>query len=317
MMTFTRKIKIAELKSFWDYLLTFQSSSEQLFNLFKELTIEVDLPEADGKEFNIGFSSNTLKISRKEAAEEPSFRAAPGNIVAKNVKTKVAVGLVERMIRTDDPVVIFGENGTGKDLFARTIHQQSPRSTQPFVCLSCGTVDKKDAKQQMIESLVEVATGTLFLDDIQDLDVDSQRILQKLIHNPVEQNYFRLITSTTVDLDEQVRKGKFSAELLAILRGCYIELLPLGERKEDIGALLTYYIAQFCQDNGLETKQLSPELLRMLEDYHWPGNVRELVNTVEQLLLTAQDKKTLFAKDLPAHIRIQSIGSSAAHKKGL
>ncbi len=316
-MTFTRKLKIAELKPFWEQLLTAQDSPDQLFNLFKELIIEVDLPELDDKELNISFSDNILKISKKAPIEETPFKVVPGNIIAKNVKTKVALGLVGRMVKTDDPVVLFGENGTGKDLFARTIHQQSPRSTQPFVCLSCGTVGKKDAKQQMIDSLVEVGTGTLFLDDIQDLDVDTQRILQKLIHNPVEQNYFRLITSTNVDLDEQVRKGEFSAELLAILRGCYIELLPLGERKEDIGALLTYYIEQLCQDNGLETKQLSPELLRMLEAYHWPGNVRELVNTVKQLLLTAQDKKTLFAKDLPAHIRIQSIGSLAAHKKGL
>ena len=316
-MAFTHKLKIAELKPFWEQLLTAQDSPDQLLNLFKELIIEVDLPEVDDKELNISFSDNILKISRKAPVEEAPLRAVPGSIIANNAQTKVALGLVGRMVKTDDPVVLFGENGTGKDLFARTIHQQSPRSTQPFVCLSCGTVSKKAAKQQMIDSLVEVGTGTLFLDDIQDLDVDTQRILQKLIHNPVEQNYFRLITSTNVDLDEQVRKGEFSAELLAILRGCYIELLPLGERKEDIGALLTYYIEQLCQDNGLETKQLSPELLRMLEAYHWPGNVRELVNTVEQLLLTAQDKKTLFAKDLPAHIRIQSIGSSAAHKKGL
>lgn len=316
-MIFTQKLKLAELKPFWEHLLTGQDSPDQLLNLFKELTIEVDLPEVDNRELNIGFSGNTLKISRKSPIEEAPLRVVPGAIIAKNAKTRVALGILERMIKTDDPVMIFGENGTGKDLFAHTIHQQGPRSLQPFVCLSCGTVEKKGAKQQMIDNLIEVGTGTLFLDDIQDLDVDAQRILQKLIRNPVEQNYFRLITSTNIDLDRQAQKGEFSADLLAVLQGCYIELLPLNERKEDIGALLTYYIEQLCRDNGLETKQLSPELLRILEAYHWPGNVRELVNTVEQLLITAQDKKTLFAKDLPAHIRIQSIESSAMHKKGL
>lgn len=316
-MTFTQKLKIAELKSFWDHLLISQGSPDQLFNLFKELTIEIDLPDTDGKELSASYSNNTLKISRKTAVEEASVRAVPGSIIAKNAKTKVALGLLGRMIKTDDPVMIFGENGTGKDLFARTIHQQSPRSTQPFVCLSCGTVDKNGAKQQIIDALVEVGTGTLFLDDIQDLDVDTQRILQKLIHNSVEQNYFRLITATNVDLDEQELKGEFSTELLTILRGCYIELSPLNERKEDIEVLVTFYMETICQSCGLEPKTLSPDLLRMLEAYPWPGNVRELVNTVEQLLLTAQDKKTLFAKDLPAHIRIQSIESSAAHKKGL
>lgn len=316
-MTFTQKLKIAELKSLWEHLLTAQDSPDQLLNLFKEITIEVDLPEVDERELNIDFSDNTLRISSKGLIKEAPPSTVPGSIIAKNAKTKVALGIVGRMVKTDDPVIIFGENGTGKDLFARTIHLQSSRSTQPFVCLSCGTVSKKDAKQQMIDSLVEVGTGTLFLDDIQDLDIDTQRILQKLIRNPLEQNYFRLITSTNVDLDEQVRKGEFSAELLAIIQGCYIELLPLAERKEDISALLTYYIEKSCQDNGLETKQLSPELLRILEAYRWPGNVRELVNTVEQLLITAKDKKTLFAKDLPAHIRIQSIESAAVRKKGL
>lgn len=315
-MTVTQKFKISELKPFLEYLHTAQDTPDQLLNLFKQLTIEIDLPEID-KKINMSFSENTLKISTKAPTEEAPVKAVPGSIVAKNAQTKVALGIVERMTKTDDPVMIFGENGTGKDLFARTIHQQSQRCIQPFVCLSCGTVGKNGAKQQMIDSLVEVGTGTLFLDDIQDLDMGIQRTLQKLIRNPVEQNYFRLITSTNADLDEQVRKGEFSAELRAIIWGCYIELLPLGERKEDIGALLTYYIEQLCQANGLEPKQLSPELLRILEAYHWPGNVRELVNTVEQLLITAQDKKTLFAKDLPAHIRIQSIGSSAVHKKGL
>ena len=316
-MTFTQKLKVVELKPFRDYLLAAQNSPDQLFNLFKELIIEVDLPEADDKEFSISFFDNTLKISRDTPVEDVPVRAVPGNIIAKNAKTKVALGLLGRMTKTDDPVMIFGENGTGKDLFARTIHQQSPRAMQPFVCFSCGTVGESEAKQQIIDALVEVGGGTLFLDDIQDLDVDTQRILQKLIYNPVEQNDFRVITATNVDLDAQVLNGEFSTELLTLLRGCYIELLPLDERKEDIEALVTFYMETICQNSGLEPKTFSSDLLRMLETYPWPGNVRELVNTVEQLLLTAQEKKTLFAKDLPAHIRIQSIESSAAQKKGL
>lgn len=316
-MLFTQKMKLATLKPFQERLLKGQDSSSDLLNFIQDLKIEIDLPEIDPTELNLIFSDNTLKISKKIAPDRELFQFEPGGIVAESAKTKVALGIVARMAKTDDTVIICGEQGTGKGLFARTIHQHSRRSGQPFVCLSCGSIGKTGAKEQIIDAFVDVSTGTLFLDDIQDLDFDTQRLLQKIIRNPVEQKYFRLITGTSVDLDDLVQNGGFSVELLALLQGCYIELLPLQQRKEDIGPLVTYYIQQLCKSKGMEAKQLSPELLRILETYHWPGNIRELVNTVEQLLMAAKEKKTLFAKDLPAHIRIQTLTSSAAQKKGL
>jgi len=316
-MTFTQKMKISELKPFMEYFLAIQSSPAELIKVLQELKLEVDLPGIDEKELNLSFSENTLKLSKKKNIEEKSTWTEPGSIVAKSGKTKVALGLADSMAKTDDPVVIHGENGTGKTLFARTIHQQSARGKQPFVCFPCGVIEKNGAEQQIIDLLAEVGTGTLFFDEIQDLDIDTQRVLQRIIHNPVEQKTFRVITATSTDLYNLVRKGEFSAELLAMLQGCYIELSPLQERKEEIEALVTFYIEQLCQRRGLESKNISPEVMRILEAYHWPGNVRELVNTLEQLLSMAQDKKTLFIKDLPAHIRIQTIKSSAAQKKGL
>ncbi len=316
-MTFTQKMKISELKPFMESFLAMQSSPAELIKVLEELRLEVDLPGIDAKELNLSFSKNTLKLSRKEAIEEPSVGTEPGSIVAKSANTKVALGLADSMAKTDDPVVIFGENGTGKTLFARTIHQKSGRSKQPFVCFPCGGIEKNGAEQQIIDLPAEVGGGTLFFDEIQDLDLDSQRVLQKNIGTPIEQKRFRVITATSTNLYNLVRKGEFSAELLAILQGCYIELLPLRERKDEIEALVTFYVEQICQRRGLESKQISPEVMRILEAYNWPGNIRELVNTLEQLLSMAQEKKTLFAKDLPAHIRIQTIKSSAAQKKGL
>lgn len=316
-MTFTQKMKISELKPFMESFLAIQSSSAELIKVLQELKLEVDLPGIDEKELHLSFSENTLKLSRNKSVEEPSIRTEPGNIVAKSANTKVALGLADSMAKTDDPVVIYGENGTGKTLFARTIHQQSVRRKQPFVCFPCGVIETNGAEQQIIDLLAEVGTGTLFFDEIQDLDVDTQRVLQKIIANPVEQKIFRVITATSEDLYHLVRKGEFSAALLAILQGCYIELLPLQERKEEIAVLVPFYVEQICQRRGLESKNISPEVMRILEAYHWPGNIRELVNTMEQLLSMAQEKKTLFAKDLPAHIRIQTIKSSAAQKKGL
>jgi len=313
-MLFKQKMKLTDIKSSQEQLLKGQESPDYLIHLFEDLKIEIDLSGADEKELNISFLENTLKISKKYNAGENTLQQVSDNIVARSASTKVARGVVGRMAETDDPVLIYGENGTGKGLFARTIHQQSARREQPFVSVSCGDIDNK---QQMIDYLAAVGTGTLLLDGVQDLDIDTQRMLKKMIRIPVEQKYFRLITTTSVDLDELVQKGDFSAELLAILQSCYIELLSLQQRKEDIEALVTFYMEKICRSCGLEPKSLSPDLLRMLESYPWPGNVLELVNTVEQLLMTAQEKRTLFAKDLPTHIRIQTINSSAAQKKGI
>ncbi|MCK5912861.1 MAG: sigma 54-interacting transcriptional regulator [Desulfuromusa sp.] len=310
-------MKISELKPLMEQLLKVQSSPAQLVDFLQTIRVEVDIPGIDETGLELSFSENTLRLSMKSAAEEKSLWAEPGSIVAKSAKTKVALGLADSMAKTDDPVVIHGENGTGKTLFARTIHQQSARGKQPFVCFPCGVIEKNGAEQQIIDLLAEVGTGTLFFDEIQDLDIDTQRVLQRIIHNLVEQKTFRVITATSTDLYNLVRKGEFSAELLAMLQGCYIELLPLQERKDEIEALVTFYIEQLCQRRGLEPKNISPEVMRILEAYHWPGNVLELVNTLEQLLSMAQEKKTLFIKDLPAHIRIQTLKSSAAQKKGL
>lgn len=316
-MLFTQKMKVSDIKSLQEQLLKASEVPDHLVYLFENLKIEIDLPGVDEQELNIHFSENTLKISEQDKAEDKTLQQESDSIVALSASTKVARGVVARMAETDDPVLIYGENGTGKGLFARTIHQRSGRKEQPFIAVSCGAIDKYNSKQQMIDYLAAVGTGTLLLDGVQDLDIDTQRMLKKIIRIPVEQKYFRLITTTSADLDELAQTGNFSAELLAILQSCYIELLPLQQRKDDIEALVTFYMEKICRSCGLEPKSLSPDLLRMLESYPWPGNVLELVNTVEQLLMTAQEKRTLFAKDLPTHIRIQTINSSAAQKKGI
>jgi len=316
-MLFTQKMKISDIESFQEQVLKGQDLPDYLVHLFENLKIEIDLPGIDEEELNIYFLENTLKIGRIYSSEDKSLQSESESIVAENASTKVARGVVGRMAETDDPVLIYGENGTGKGLFARTIHQRSVRREHPFVSVSCGAIDKSNAKQQMIDYLAAVGSGTLLLDGIQDMDIDTQRMLKKIIRIPVEQRYFRLITTTSADLEELAHQGDFSAELLAILQSCYIELLPLQQRKDDIEALVTFYMEKICRSCGVEPKNFSPDLLRMLESYPWPGNVLELVNTVEQLLMTAQEKRTLFAKDLPTHIRIQTINSSAAQKKGI
>jgi len=313
-MLFKQNMKLAELKTFAECV---YNSGDSIAAMLNNMSLEIELPGVDVSELNLSFDRNTLKISRKEQPEELFSLAAFPNLVANNAKTKLALVLASRMAKTDDPVLISGETGTGKDLFAHLIHQQSPRGTAPLITLHGSTMTSQSAKQQIVDALDQVGAGTLLIDEIHDLDFETQQLLLKILHNPLDHKSFRLITATSIDLEREVRKGRFSAELLAMINGCHIELLPLRQRKEDIADLLSYYIEKLCHSRGQTPQQLSPEALRMLEIYHWPGNVRELVNTVQQLLLAAQDKKTLFAKDLPAHIRIQTLESSALQKKGL
>ncbi len=247
----------------------------------------------------------------------PSLKSYPSQIVANNAKTKLALSLAESMASIDDPVIIHGVNGTGKDLFAKTIQQHSNRKDLPFVCLHGSMISKQSGKKQIAECLTAVGNGTLLLDELQDLDLEGQKWLCDNLTSPAIKGKIRIITTTSFDLDKLSGTEKFSPQLLETLRGGYIELLPLHERKEDIATLVEFYVDQICRENSLPEKNISSELLRILETYHWPGNVRELVNTVEQLVLTAQKKQTLFTKDLPSHIRIQTLKSSAAHKQGL
>jgi len=236
-------------------------------------------------------------------------------VITNNNKTKLALNLAREMAKTTNPVIIHGESGTGKNLFAKYIHQQSQFCSQPFTILPSNFAENSDL--QIKTYLCESRMGTLLLDSVQELEIQAQMLLHKHLINSVEQHKIRIITTTSTDLDKLVAAKKFSAELLTILRGGYIELLPLNERGEDIGSLVAFYVEHFCQANALPSKTVSTELLHVLEAYNWPGNIRELVNTVVQLVITSQTKQTLFAKDLPAHIRIQTLKSAAAQKQGL
>ena len=277
------------------------------------LKIEVDLPGGDPAEVKLSFTADPAK--RKNADSQAlEDNDAAGGIIAENSRVQVALGVVREMAETADPVLIYGEHGTGKDLFAQAIHKFSRRENLPFVILPCGSLEKNDVKQQLKEYLTAVESGTLLLDGVHDLSTTAQRELFRSLKGD---NQFRIIATTSADLEKVVADGKFLSDLLSLLQGGYIELPPLRERSDDIEALASFCVQRYCQSHNLETKSLSPELLQVLQAYRWPGNVRELVNTIEQLLITAQRRQTLFARDLPDHIRIQTIKSSSALKKGL
>ena len=229
----------------------------------------------------------------------------------------------------DAGILITGETGTGKELFARAIHANSARADGNFVAVDCTALP-----EQLVESILfghakgaftgadeaqdglikEADGGTLFLDEIGELPLDPQktflRVLQEHRFRPVGmrkeiRSDFRVIAATNQDLDAMIRKGLFRKDLLFRIRALVIGLPPLRERTEDIKELVLYHTARFCDRYGIGPKGFSPECLEILKNYSWPGNVRELVNTLENAITAARMEPTLYAKHLPLEIRIQ------------
>jgi len=210
-------------------------------------------------------------------------------------------------------VLIHGETGTGKDLFARLIHDHSGRRNYRFDVLDCrapeqtsivAAFDREGAPQQFHSDLLARADrGTLYLDEIGDLSLARQKTLCSLLQSGSYR--IGLIAASQQRLEKLARQGRFRNDLLDILQNIRIDLPALRERPEDIVELTRYYLDRFSLWNGISAKNITPEFNAMLLRYPWPGNVRELVNTVEQSLLTAKFEKTLFPKHLPSRIRVQ------------
>ncbi|MEO0248674.1 MAG: sigma-54 dependent transcriptional regulator, partial [candidate division WOR-3 bacterium] len=260
-------------------------------------------------------------------------------IVGNSSRLRTCLDLLAQVAPSDASVLITGETGTGKELFARAIHENSPRAKKSFVVVDCAALPETlvetilfghekgayTSADKAEEGLVLAADGgTLFLDEVGELPLSMQtsflRVLQEKKFRPVGGKHevssnFRLIAASNRDLDEAVRQEKFRADLLFRLRSFTIELPPLRDRLEDIQDLATYYLEILTKRFGLEPKEFSSEFLSMLAHYSWPGNVRELVNALERAVLNAAQERILFPKHLPVDIRVQVARSTMVEKK--
>ena len=226
-------------------------------------------------------------------------------------------------------VLISGETGTGKELFARTIHQNSKRNQNAFIVVDCAALPehlmesilfghKKGAftsASQDRSGLVKQADGgTLFLDEIGELNPSAQkvflRVLQERKFRPVgarseTASDFRLMAATNRDLTKMVENGRFREDLFYRLKAITLNLPPLRERQEDIKALTMYYINYLSERAQISNKGVDADLMETLQGYTWPGNVRELFHSLEQAFVASGDDTTLFAMHLPSDIRIK------------
>ena len=266
----------------------------------------------------------------KRAGERPKLLVRDG-IIGYSSAIRACFGLVAQAAVTDASVLITGETGTGKELFARAIHNNSQRADNNFVVVDCTALPEHlvestlfghekgsftGANRASIGLVRQADGGTLFLDEIGELPLSIQksflRVLQEHRFRPVGgqqevNSKFRLVAATNRDLDAMVRDGHFRHDLLFRLRSLHLHLPPLRERKEDIKDLLLHQIVKAQKAYNMEVKGFSPEFLEALTDYDWPGNVRELVNAIDHALASAGDSPTLYPKHLPTHFRLQDI----------
>ncbi len=242
---------------------------------------------------------------------------------------EASLRLTKKAANSDANVLITGETGTGKELFARTIHENSGRAGGKFVVVDCASLPVTlvestlfghmkgsfTGAQKDTPGLVKTADGgTLFLDEIGEMPLSLQkvflRVLQEHRFRPVGgaqevSSNFRLIAATNQNLDAMVDEGKFRSDLLFRIKTMRIRLPALRQRIEDIEPLLYSRMHQLSEKYGLEVKTLGQDLIDTLKSYSWPGNVRELFNILERAMVDAGDEKTLYSVHLPRELRIQ------------
>ena len=255
-------------------------------------------------------------------------------IIGTSQQLKACLDRVATAAACDASVLVTGETGTGKELFARAVHENSGRADKEFVVVDCAAMPENliecmlfghergafTSADQAREGLLRQANGgTLFLDEVGELPLALQkaflRVLQEHRFRPIGSSRevtsdFRVVAATNRNLEEMVKSGMFRQDLLFRLRSFVIELPPLRERPEDLKELVRFHVDRFCERYHLTPKGFAPEFVTTLTGYPWPGNVRELVNAVEQAVMAAGAEPVLFPKHLPADVRVQAACSS-------
>ena len=259
-------------------------------------------------------------------------------IIGDSPKMEACLKLIAQAAASDASILITGTTGTGKELFAQAVHDNSSRSDKPFVVVDCASLPPTIIESILFghekgsftgadrqrEGLIKMADGgTLFLDEVGDLPLAAQkaflRVLQEHHFRPLGAkkmftSEFRLIAATNRDLEKMVREGQFREDLLYRLRAFPIELPSLAERRTDIKALTLHYLNKICMRHATEIKGLSPDIMEALQSYSWPGNVRELINALESAVTAALNCPILYPKHLPQHIRIH-LARGAVNRK--
>ncbi|HHN64881.1 MAG TPA: sigma-54-dependent Fis family transcriptional regulator [Nitrospirae bacterium] len=261
-------------------------------------------------------------------------------VIGESKQIKAVLEEIKKIADSKSNVLLLGETGTGKELFARVIHNNSSRADMPFVPINCSAIPESLLESELFghikgsftgavtnkKGLFEEADGgTVFLDEIGDLPPSFQvkllRVLEDQMVRPVGSTKFRevdirFITATNRNLYEAVKEGRFREDLYYRINVITLELPPLRDRKEDIPLLARYYLNKYTRDFGKEDKELTPEALSLLVGYRWPGNIRELQNVLERAVLISEGRY-IKPEHFPDNIRMGDSFVEDSLKKGL
>jgi two-component system, NtrC family, nitrogen regulation response regulator NtrX len=228
---------------------------------------------------------------------------------------------VEMAAPTNGRVLIYGENGTGKELVARTVHQLSRRRNAPFVEVNCAAIPEELIESELFGHMKgaftgavadkpgrfeQASSGTIFLDEIGDMSLKTQakvlRVLQEQVMERVGGTQrikvdVRVLAATNKELPAEIRAGRFREDLYFRLNVIPIFVPPLRDRRDDIPLLADHFMAMIAAEDGRRPKRFAPEAVARLQHYAWPGNVRELRNIVERLMIMVPGD-TITAQDL-------------------
>ncbi len=264
------------------------------------------------------------RIREDSQAAEPRFGHGPffGDIVGASLALRRALEAIEQVASTDATVLITGETGTGKELFARGVHQRSRRRTKPFVEINCAAVPETllaselfghergaftGAETRRHGRFEQAEGGTLFLDEIGELSPEMQVLLLRVLQTREFQRLggsapirvdVRVIAATNRSLADEVAAGRFRSDLFYRLNVFPVRVPALRERPEDIGVLTAHLAAKYAAQFRRTIARIDRRTLAMLESYDWPGNVRELENLIARAVIVS-DGEVL---QIPAHI---------------
>jgi two-component system, NtrC family, response regulator HydG len=256
-------------------------------------------------------------------------------VVGSSPQMNAVIERLKRIAPTDATVLITGETGTGKELVAQAIHQNSPRKNKPFVALNCAALSENileselfghikgaftDASADRVGKFEYAHGGTLFLDEVGDMPLATQIKLLRVLESgeinrvgsnePIKVNV-RILSATNQNLEDAIAAGTFRSDLYHRLKVVTIALPRLTERAQDIPLLIEHFLRQFARRHHKQIKNISPAARMKLLTYNWPGNVRELRNTIESMVVVDIDG-VLDIDDLPLEFAGQSAASTDA-----
>lgn len=290
--------------------------------------MEITILNRDNREVPISVSTSTLQDRQGRVIggvetfrdltavqglrKEIRQRYALGDMLSKNHRMREIFGLVPDIAASKATVLIQGETGTGKELLARSLHSESPRSAEPFVAVNCAALPDSlleselfghvagaftDARTARAGRFKQADGGTIFLDEIGDMSLAMQakllRVLEEGTFEPLGSNRsercdVRVIAATHRNLKQRVGEGAFRQDLFYRINTVVLTLPPLRERKEDIPLLVEHFIERFTHLMGKNVQSLAGDAMQALLDHDWPGNVRELEHALEHAFVLSR-----------------------------